>query len=153
MSRCTGHLSCYKADNPSRTDDDGVQIHCFTTKLYRPALPEGSAIIKFPPANDDIWTFNHFSFTMRRSKWRWWDSNSHEQLVPTVDHSGDQFGDPSGVLQSLWPIQKWSASLFSHFPLSKGALCIHLSYIFITGLAGFEPAYAAVKVLCLTAWR
>ena len=24
-----------RADNPSRTDDYGVQIHCFSTKLYR----------------------------------------------------------------------------------------------------------------------
>ena len=40
--RCTGHLSYCKAGNLNRTDDYGVQIHGFATKLYR--LSRGKAV-------------------------------------------------------------------------------------------------------------
>ena len=37
--------------------------------------------------------------------------------------------------------------------LIKSQVLYHLSYTPVTGPAGFEPASAGVKVLCLTAWR
>ena len=38
--------------------------------------------------------------------------------------------------------------------LIKSQVLYHLSYTpIITGLVGFEPTNAGVKVLCLTAWR
>ena len=37
--------------------------------------------------------------------------------------------------------------------LIKSQVLYQLSYTPIPGLAGFEPANAGVKVLCLTAWR